>query len=134
MKAPPQVSRKLQAKFLMEVLQKDGRVHRVRCAQTIFCICFHKRERKARPAVRVPHERSPEGGNRAQYVIDWNIRLSRLFGLPFGSLGIFADALNVNSAGQKFQELDLSGPSFNLRLPAVIQTPRFVRIGFRYDF
>ena len=77
---------------------------------------------------------SPEGGNRAQYVINWNVRLSRRFGLPFGGLGIFADALNVNSAGQKFQELDLSGPSFNLRLPAVIQTPRFVRIGFRYDF
>src|SRR5215469_15584189 len=89
---------------------------------------------KAGGAVRVPHERSPEGGNRAQYVIDWNIRLSRLFGLPFGSLGIFVDVLNVNNAGQKFQELDLSGPSFNLRLPAVIQTPRFVSIGFRYDF
>ena len=55
---------------------------------------------KAGGAVRVPHERSPEGGNRAQYVIDWNIGLSRLFGLPFGSLGIFADALNVNAPGK----------------------------------
>ena len=77
---------------------------------------------------------SPGGGNRAQYVINWNIRVSRRFGLPFGGLGIFVDVLNVNNAGQKLQELDLSGRSFNLRLPAVIQTPRFVRIGFRYDF
>jgi len=77
---------------------------------------------------------SPEGGNRAQYVINWNVRFSRSFGLPFGSIGIFADVLNASNAGQKLQEIDLSGPFFNLRLPAAIQTPRFVRIGFRYDF
>ena len=29
---------------------------------------------------------SPEGGNRAQYVINWNLRFSRQFGLPFGRL------------------------------------------------
>jgi hypothetical protein len=77
---------------------------------------------------------SPEGGNRAQYVINWNLSLSRQFGLPSGSFGIFADVFNLANAGQKIQEIDLSGPSFNLRLPAAIQTPRFVRIGFRYDF
>jgi hypothetical protein len=77
---------------------------------------------------------SPEGGNRAQYVINWNVRFSRRFGLPFGSFGILADVLNVTNAGQKLQEIDLSGPFFNLRLPTAIQTPRFVRIGFRYDF
>jgi hypothetical protein len=77
---------------------------------------------------------SPEGGNRAQYVIDWNVRLSRRFGLPLGSLRIFADALNVTNAGQKLEEIDLSGRSFNLRLPAALKTPRFVRIGFHYEF
>jgi hypothetical protein len=77
---------------------------------------------------------SPEGGNRAQYLINWNASLSRRFGLPFGSIGIFADVFNATNAGQKIQEIDLSGPSFNLRRPAAIQTPRFVRIGFRYDF
>jgi hypothetical protein len=77
---------------------------------------------------------SPEGGNRAQYLINWNIRFSRRFGLPFGSLGIFADVFSATNAGQKLQEIDLSGPSFNRRLPAAIQTPRSVRIGFRYDF
>jgi hypothetical protein len=76
---------------------------------------------------------SPEGGNRAQYVINWNVRLSRRFGLPFGSLGIFADVFNLTNAGQKLQEIDLSGPSFNLRPPAAIQTPRFIRFGFRYE-
>jgi hypothetical protein len=77
---------------------------------------------------------SPEGGNRAQYVINWNVRLSRRFALPFGSFGIFADVFNATNAGQKIQEVDLSGPLFNLRLPTAIQTPRFVRFGFRCDF
>ena len=77
---------------------------------------------------------SPEGGNRAQYVINWNLRLSRQFGLPIGRFAVSADVLNVTNAGQRLQEDDLSGPSFNLRLPVAIQPPRFVRIGFRYEF
>jgi hypothetical protein len=32
------------------------------------------------------------------------------------------------------QENDLSGPSFNLRLPVAIQPPRLVRVGFQYEF
>jgi hypothetical protein len=77
---------------------------------------------------------SPEGGNRAQYVINWNLGISRKFELPFGRLAATADILNVINAGQRLQENDLSGPSFNLRLPVSIQPPRFVRIGFRYEF
>jgi hypothetical protein len=77
---------------------------------------------------------SPEGGNRAQYVMNWNIRIRRQFGLPVGRLAATADILNVINAGQRLQEDDLSGPSFNLRLPVAIQPSRFVRIGFRYEF
>ncbi len=77
---------------------------------------------------------SPEGGNRAQYVINWNLRISRKFGLPVGRFAVSADIFNVTNAGQRLQEDDLSGPSFNLRLPVAIQPPRFVRIGFRYEF
>jgi len=77
---------------------------------------------------------SPEGGNRAQYLINWNLRLSRTFGLPFGRIAVAADILNVINAGQRLQENDLSGLSFNLRMPVAIQPPRFVRLGFRYEF
>jgi hypothetical protein len=77
---------------------------------------------------------SPEGGNRAQYLINWNLRLSRQFGLPVGKFAVSADVLNVTNAGQRLQEDDLSGPSFNLRLPVAIQPPRLVRLGFRYEF
>ena len=42
--------------------------------------------------------------------------------------------INVTNAGQRLQEDDLSGPSFNLRLPVAIQPPRSAVIGFRYEF
>ncbi len=77
---------------------------------------------------------SPQGGNRAQYVINWNLRISRQFGLPVGRCAVSADIFNATNAGQRLQENDLGGPFFNLRLPVAIQPPRFVRIGFRYEF
>jgi len=76
---------------------------------------------------------SPEGGNRAQYAINWNLRISREFALPLGRIAIIAGILNVSNAGQRLQENDLTGRTFNLRLPVSIQPPRFVRVGFRYD-
>ncbi len=77
---------------------------------------------------------SPEGGDRAQYAINWNLRLSRPFDLPVGRFAVSADILNVTNAAQRLQEDDLSGSSFNLRLPVAIQPSRFMRIGFRYEF
>ncbi len=77
---------------------------------------------------------SPNGGNRAQYVVNWNLRVSREFGVREGTLRLSADVLNVTNAAQRLQENDLTGPSFNLRLPVAIQPPRFLRVGFRYEF
>ena len=77
---------------------------------------------------------SPEGGDRAEYVINWNLRVSREFEIPFGRVRMSADVFNVTNAGQRLQENDLSSPSFNLRLPVAIEGPRFVRLGFRYEF
>jgi hypothetical protein len=77
---------------------------------------------------------SPEGGNRAQYFLNWNLRFGKVFSLPVGRITASIDILNVTNAGHRIQENDLSGPSFNLRLPIAIQTPRFVRFSFRYEF
>jgi hypothetical protein len=77
---------------------------------------------------------SPEGGNRAQYVMNWNLRVKRDFPLRFGSLAAAADIMNLANAGRSVQESDWSGPSFNMRLPVAIQPPRFVRLELRYDF
>ena len=77
---------------------------------------------------------SPEGGNRAQYVMNWNLRLRREFRLPFGRLAADLDVMNIANAGASVQEVDWSGPTFNLRLPVAIQPPRFVRMEMRYEF
>jgi hypothetical protein len=77
---------------------------------------------------------SPGGGNRAEHVTNWNLRLSRQFALPFGRVAVSADILNVTNAAHRLQEDDLSGPAFLLRLPVAIQPSRFVRLGFLYEF
>lgn len=77
---------------------------------------------------------SPEGGNRAEHVTNWNLRVRREFQLPWGRLTGTADLLNVTDAGHAIQENDLTGPSFNQRLPVAIQAPRSVRLGFRFEF
>ena len=77
---------------------------------------------------------SPEGGNRSQYVANWNLRLERQFPLPTGRIAAAIDILNVTNAAKRLQESDLSSPSFNLRLPVAIQPPRFARLDLRYEF
>jgi hypothetical protein len=77
---------------------------------------------------------SPEGGNRAEHVSNWNFGIRRAFRLPYGSLSGIADVLNAMNAAHAIQESDLTGVSFNRRLPVAIQAPRLVRLGFRYDF
>jgi hypothetical protein len=77
---------------------------------------------------------SPEGGNRAQYVFNWNLRLSRTVRVAHGSIGLALDVLNVLNAAHKMQESDITGPLFNQRLPVVIQPPRFLRFTMEYLF
>jgi hypothetical protein len=77
---------------------------------------------------------SPEGGNRAQYVLNWNLRAQRAFRLRLGRITASADILNVTNSNQEIQQSDLSGGAFNSRLPVAIQPARFVRLGLAYDF
>jgi hypothetical protein len=77
---------------------------------------------------------SPEGGNRAEYVLNWNLRLSRGLPAPYGSLRLILDVLNVNNANNRVQENDLSGPMFNQRLPVAIEAPRYFRFELQYSF
>ena len=76
----------------------------------------------------------PLSGNRAQGVINGNLRLAREFRLPRGSLDAAIDVLNVANSGYKIQENDVSGTSFNLRLPVEIQPARFARFELQYNF
>ncbi len=77
---------------------------------------------------------SPEGGNRAQYILNWNLRVQREFRMQVGGIAVSADILNVTNANQEIQQSDLSDPTFNSRLPIAIQPARFVRLGLAYNF
>ena len=77
---------------------------------------------------------SPEGGNRAEYVLNWNLRLSRAIHAPHGNLRLILDVLNVSNASNRVQENDVSGPTFNQRLPVAIEAPRYLRLEVQYSF
>ncbi|HLI86507.1 MAG TPA: hypothetical protein VKV17_21540 [Bryobacteraceae bacterium] len=77
---------------------------------------------------------SPEGGSRAQHVLNWNLRASRDFEMARGRLTLAADLLNVLNNGDKIVENDLSGPQFNQRTAIAIPSPRTLRLSARWSF
>jgi hypothetical protein len=77
---------------------------------------------------------SPEGGHRAEYVLNWNLRISRDWPVSFGQLRATADILNVLNNGNKIIENDLSGPQFNDRPALGVPPPRMLRLGLRWIF
>jgi hypothetical protein len=76
----------------------------------------------------------PLSGNRAEGVINSNIRVGRKFRLRVGTLDAALEILNVANSGYKIQENEITGTSFNQRLPVEIQPARFARIQLRYAF
>lgn len=77
---------------------------------------------------------SPEGGNRAEHVVNWNAGFRREFRSRAGLLTVKLDVMNVDNAGARIQESDVTGVSFNLRLPVALQSPRTVSPGFIWMF
>jgi hypothetical protein len=77
---------------------------------------------------------SPEGGNRAEHIVNWNLGPRRSFHTRAGLLTLKMDLMNAMNAGSKVQESNLSGTDFNLRLPVAIQAPRSLNCGFNLTF
>jgi hypothetical protein len=77
---------------------------------------------------------SPEGGSRAQHVLNWNLRASRDFEAGRGRMTLAADVLNVLNNSDKIVESDLSGPRFNERPAIAIPPPRALRLSARWSF
>jgi hypothetical protein len=77
---------------------------------------------------------SPEGGSRAQHVLNWNLRASRDFEAGRGRLTLAADVLNLLNNGDKIVESGLSGPEFNERPAVAIPSPRVLRLSARWSF
>jgi hypothetical protein len=76
---------------------------------------------------------SPEGGNRAEHVTNWNLRIGREFLLSCVRITATADFFNLANAGHAIQENELTGPSFYQRLPVALQAPRSLRLGIRIE-
>ena len=77
---------------------------------------------------------SPEGGNRAEHVLNWNARAERGFPMARGRIVAAVDLFNVTNAAHRIQESDVSSAEFLLRLPVAIQEPRSARFSLRYEF
>ncbi|HUB31662.1 MAG TPA: hypothetical protein VMA31_01490 [Bryobacteraceae bacterium] len=77
---------------------------------------------------------SPEGGNRAQYVLNWNLQVERAFPVAFGRVEAAAEIVNVLNNGNKIVESQLSGPQFNLRPAVALPAPRMLRVGLAWRF
>lgn len=73
---------------------------------------------------------SPEGGHRTQFLLNWDLRLSRAFSAGGARLKVHAEIFNLLNRASRLREDDMSGPRFNERLPLTLQPPRFVRMGF----
>lgn len=73
---------------------------------------------------------SPEGGHRAEYVLDWDMRLS----FSLGPLRIAADVFNAANINNKLRENAISGPDFAARPALALEPPRFLRLGLQYRF
>ena len=77
---------------------------------------------------------SPGGGNRAEHVMNWNLRVFRPFPMPHGQAKLALDVVNVMNSNHKILEVATSGPTFNQRLPLAIEPARFLRMSVQYAF
>jgi hypothetical protein len=77
---------------------------------------------------------SPGGGNRAEHVLNWNLRLSREFRARRGAVTAALDILNVTNNAGRIREADVTGTAFNQRLPIEIPPGRTMRLNLQYAF
>jgi hypothetical protein len=66
--------------------------------------------------------------DRAQALVNWNVRFSREFKALYGSLAIAADILNVPNGGRRIEENAVTGQATQL------QEPRSIRLQIRYEY
>jgi hypothetical protein len=76
----------------------------------------------------------PRGANddRADAVIDWNVRIARVVPVRHGRMRIMGDVYNVPDLASRLRVNDVLGAGY--RTPLSIQPPRSLRIGVAYEF
>lgn len=77
---------------------------------------------------------SPEGGNRAEHMVNTDARLSRAFAVRRIVFHLSLDVLNVFNGAGKWRESDTTSADFNSRVPLAVQPPRSVRGSLSFSF
>jgi len=60
--------------------------------------------------------------------------VAREFALRRGTLSGFLDVFNIQNLNKNTLEADLTGPTFQSRVPLAIQAPRTARLGIEWKF
>jgi hypothetical protein len=78
--------------------------------------------------------RAHPGGFQTQFNFTLDTRVAREFRLRRGTLSGYLDLFNVLNQDKNTLEADLTGPSFESRVPLAIQAPRAARLGIEWRF
>jgi hypothetical protein len=76
----------------------------------------------------------PRGVARYEYNRTVDIRLEKTFRLGEAGLSLFVDGFNIFNRNLALSENEWTGPTWPLRLPTEIQSPRTFRFGLAYEF
>jgi hypothetical protein len=77
---------------------------------------------------------SPEGGNRSEYMVNVDVRVSRAFPVRRAKVLLSVDVFNLVDGVNKIKESDATSPLFNSRPPLALQPPRSIRLGVTCSF
>ena len=74
------------------------------------------------------------GVSRYEYNRTVDVRLEKMFRLGQAELSLFVDGFNIFNRNLALSENEWTGPTWPLRLPTEIQSPRTFRFGLAYEF
>lgn len=78
--------------------------------------------------------RAHPGGFQTQFNFTLDFRVAREFALRRGNLSGYLDFFNVLNMNRNTLEADLTGPTFESRVPLAVQAPRVARLGIELRF
>ena len=78
--------------------------------------------------------RAHPGGFQTQFNMTVDARVAREFALRRGTLSGYLDVFNIQNLNKNTLETDLTGPTFESRVPLAIQAPRAARLGIEWKF
>lgn len=78
--------------------------------------------------------RAHPGGFQTQFNMTVDARVAREFALRRGTLSGYLDVFNIQNMNKKTLEADLTGPTFESRVPLAVEAPRAARLGIEWKF